>query len=164
MKFKCHWALMILLMSTAGSLNAEEGARKPGPPNQDRMFEKLDLSEEQRKKLAEIRKSNAEKVKALQEKLKEAHQKLDSSLDSDASEDVLKKQHQALQDLQNEMSDLRFENILAVRKVLTPEQRKKFSEMRKQKGFDGPRRGGFRDHRREFGDPGREAKDHELEN
>jgi len=60
-------------------------------------------------------------------------QEMRSLLQSDASTAVLTEQHQKLQALRQQKGDNRFETMLQVREILTPEQRAKMAELISQK-------------------------------
>lgn len=121
-----------------GDRQAFEGDH--GQRGEKRMFKRLKLTEEQRTKLSEIHKANAPKLEELRKKMKASRTALRTAMENDASDEDLKKAHQEVQAVRAQLDDLRFESILTIRKVLTPEQRKKFGEM-KGKGFGdkGPR-------------------------
>lgn len=122
-----------LTASTWGaSARADEFEGEHGQGFGRRALHQLGLSSEQKQKLAEIRKSQKPTLKALREKSKEARDQLRSKLASDASDAELRTAHAALQSVNKELGDARFEHILAMRKVLTVEQRAKFRSMHEQ--------------------------------
>jgi Spy/CpxP family protein refolding chaperone len=55
-----------------------------------------------------------------------------SLLTSDASTDKLRQQHQQIQKLHQQLDDQHFETMLAVRQVLTPEQRQQLDKLMQQ--------------------------------
>ena len=59
-----------------------------------------------------------------QESLRQAHQELQTMLAGNASQDQIRAKHRQLQTLMQQLDDLRFESMLAMREVLTPEQRR----------------------------------------
>lgn len=89
----------------------------------------LDLTAEQKAKLAELRKSQTTDFKALREKARAARIELRSKLQSDASDQELRTAHATVQSSMKAVGEARFEKILAIRKILTPEQRAKFKAM-----------------------------------
>ena len=56
-----------------------------------------------------------------------------SLLASNASEEQLRKQHQNIQGLRQQLGNNRFETMLQVREILTPEQRTQMAELMEQK-------------------------------
>lgn len=64
-------------------------------------------------------------------------------IDDTASSEV-RRQHQQVQTLRQDLSDLRFESMLKMRNVLTPDQREEFAELMQERRRDlGFRRRGF---------------------
>jgi Spy/CpxP family protein refolding chaperone len=118
-----------VLCLTAG-LRAEEGAWEP--PKEDRMeaMEKdLGLSPEQKEKLKAHRQSHRQAAKALFEQLKAKRDALRQELEKPSVDDSrVQAIHGELKALHDKMADHRLAGILEVRKILTPEQFKKFSE------------------------------------
>ena len=55
-----------------------------------------------------------------------------SLLTSNANPNQLRQQHQAMQDLRQQLGNSRFESMLEVREILTPEQRQKMADMMAQ--------------------------------
>ena len=99
------------------------------------MFDKLNLTAEQKSKIEENRKNNREQRKALMEKMRTLREAMKSELmKADLNMEQLKSVHAQIKALQSTMADNRLESILAVRKILTPEQFSKFiSEMQEHK-------------------------------
>ncbi len=83
-----------------GMDNMEKSAEKWHEKRLDKMAKKLDLSTEQKDKISAIMKENGEKMKAEMEKMRESHKAM------------------------------REENQKKMNEVLTPEQQKKFAEMK----------------------------------
>lgn len=106
-----------------------------------KVFDQLDLSDDQKAEIQNIRQQaresgpNREEARAAREKMRELFA-------SDASADELRSQHQANQSLRQALRDQRFETKLKIREVLTPEQRAKLAELkperRGRRGGQGP--------------------------
>ena len=124
---------VISLMVALTPVSAEARGRGEGGHLRT-MMKKLGLSAEQKEKLAELRKSQKGKSKELRESMKAARDKLEKALSTDASDSQLRAAHQEVQSAKSKLGDLRFEKILAIRSVLTPDQRKKFQEMKPKRG------------------------------
>ena len=125
---------------TAHARGPMDRGGKGGGPRQ--MMEQLDLTPEQRTKLDALRKASRDKISAVKDEMRQSQEKLTQALQSNTSTDELRKLHKKNQELKNKMSDARFDQVLAIRQVLTPEQQKKFQELRKGKGPMGRGRGG----------------------
>ena len=95
----------------------------------ERMLQQLDLTSEQTEKIDAIRAESRQEYEALREEMRDSHQQMRSLLSSDASSNELRQQHRAMQRLRQKMSDRRFETMLEIREVLTPEQREQIVQL-----------------------------------
>jgi Spy/CpxP family protein refolding chaperone len=121
-----------LLGSTVVQANQHEGGGGFGRGGL-RALGQLGLTVEQKSKLAELRKSQKANFGALREKSKVARREFQAKLQSDASDEDLRTAHASLQSVMKELGEARFERVLAIRKILTPEQRTKFKAMQKER-------------------------------
>jgi Spy/CpxP family protein refolding chaperone len=105
------------------------------PQNDERpnVLAQLGLSQEQ---VQRFRKTNAEHrplMEAAQKRLREANRDLDIAIYSDSvAEDAFQAKLRAFQAAQAEVTRLRFQNELAIRKLLTPDQLNMFREIRRR--------------------------------
>lgn len=86
----------------------------------------LNLSDEQKSKIKELRKSGKEAHKELRTSLQEGRKAMEELMKSEAKTDAILLKFDSLQTLRNKMDRARFEMMLSVREILTPEQRQKF--------------------------------------
>ncbi len=100
---------------------------------QERFRQELNLTPEQAAEIDQIREQGKQAKEAQREAKQEAREKMQTLMAGDASDDELRAQHRVLQDLRREMGDARFENKLKIRQVLTPEQRTKMVELKKER-------------------------------
>jgi len=146
-------AILILSLGTAVAL-ADSQARSPHQiaQNQDNLqrprggnpaglMQALNLSQEQKQKLETIRKQSQAQMGQRKQALRQAEQSLRQMMQGTDSADQLRAQHQQVQELRQQMENLRFENMLAMREVLTPEQRAKFAELMQQRHRKFPKSG-----------------------
>ncbi len=100
----------------------------------DRMFDRLNLSAEQREKIKTLRQQRHEQTKTQREQLmtkrKELHQLVRSA--SATREQAIAKQRE-VNVLQNQLSEARMGTWFDMRAVLTPEQREQFEQLKPQK-------------------------------
>jgi len=119
----------------------EQGAPedRQGPPKMfgEKMKAELGLSDEQFKKLEENRAANMKKMAGLRKELREQRKAFDEELGKGGNEAKLKKIHASTKEVAAKMADAMFDGMLAVRKVLTPEQLEKFHKMIKRDGPPG---------------------------
>lgn len=103
---------------------------------QGNIMGELDLTDAQKNQLQNIRNQYQPRLREKREALSEAYETLREMMSSDTSPSEVRRQHQQLQALRQEMSDLRFESLLELRDVLTSEQREQFAEFMEERGSD----------------------------
>ncbi|MCB1214438.1 MAG: Spy/CpxP family protein refolding chaperone [Deltaproteobacteria bacterium] len=134
-------AVSVFLLS-AGSLFAEQGGRGY---RGERMAEELGLNDTQKEQMREIHQKYQSIMQSKRESMKTERNKLKTLLqDPKASDASLKDQHEKVKKLKNEIGDERFNQVLEIRKVLTPEQMEKFNDKRKHRRHHGGPYGGPR--------------------
>ena len=97
------------------------------------VLEQLNLTPEQSQKINALHEQFHSDNETLFQEMRTNHQEMRSLLASDASEEQLRQQHQKNQDLHQELGTNRFETMLQVREILTPEQRSQMAELMEQK-------------------------------
>lgn len=97
-----------------------------------KLLEQLNLSDRQKQKLAQIHQQFQPKVAKLNETMQTEQIALRNMIVGTDSEVAIRTKHQELLDLRQSFDELRFESILAMREVLTPQQRTQFSQMMRQ--------------------------------
>lgn len=99
----------------------------------DRIFKKLDLTDEQKQKLDEHRKAHREEAKKLHEELKGSMKQLKGELEKEQEDlDVINKVSDDIKMVRGKLIDHRIAGVLAVKKILTHGQFKKFNEIRRK--------------------------------
>ena len=98
----------------------------------EKLLQQLDLTSEQAQKIQAIREESNRENEALYQEMKTNHEQMRSLFSSDASSEQLRQQYQKSQDLHQKLGNNRFEMMVQVREVLTPEQRTKMSELMAQ--------------------------------
>lgn len=99
-----------------------------------RLTEQLDLTPEQTEQIEAISERSKTDNQALVEQLQTNRQEMRSLLTNNASAEELRTNHQDLQNLQQELGNNRFETMLEIREILTPEQRTQMAELMEQRG------------------------------
>lgn len=118
-----------VLLSTALLLPAGEAFARKGGDGMKRMAKEMNLTAEQKEKFQELRKEGREEDKKHRDAMKAAREDLEKALRGNASEKELREKFAKLEKLQSEFAKFRFEKILSIRAILTPEQRAKFRGM-----------------------------------
>lgn len=112
-------ALAFTLSSTsiAHAGRGEGGFRK--------MMEELKLTPEQKEQAKKLHSDGKDGMKAKKEAMKVAHDELEKAIKGSASQDEVRAKFDALVKTQDEFAKARFEQVLGLRGILTPEQRAK---------------------------------------
>jgi periplasmic protein CpxP/Spy len=121
-----HWRLA----QNNRSANAEFKIPAGGVGN---LVKELNLSPDQIQRLQKLRTNAQGKTKERRQALRTARQELTQLLQGNASSDQIRQKRQQVQTLQREIADTNFENTLAIREILTPEQRVKLQEIVQQR-------------------------------
>ncbi|MGK7899272.1 MAG: Spy/CpxP family protein refolding chaperone [Xenococcus sp. (in: cyanobacteria)] len=108
------------------------GRRRGGYGGMQKFLEQLDLTTEQSQKIDAIQEQFQSDNETLFQEMRTNHQEMRSLLASDASDQQLRQQHQKIQDLRQQLGTNRFETMLQVREILTPEQRAQMAELMEQ--------------------------------
>ncbi|HJS51336.1 MAG TPA: periplasmic heavy metal sensor [Pyrinomonadaceae bacterium] len=125
----------VILVFVLGGLSlAQENPQNP-PPNDERpnVLAQLGLSTDQVQQFRRVNAEHRPQMQAAQQRLREANRDLDIAIYSDSvSEEVFQARLRAFQEAQGEVTRLRFQNELAIRKILTPDQLTRFREIRRR--------------------------------
>lgn len=95
-------------------------------------LEQLNLTPEQSEQIRAIREQSKTENESLRQQMRQAREQMRSLLASDATPEQLRQQHNSMQELRQQLSDRRFETMLEMREVLTPEQRAQALELMEQ--------------------------------
>ena len=134
------WLILSGSLSRAVSPGAESGIEAPdhGQKMESRMKEverQLGLSAKQQTKIEAHRKAKMEESKKIRQTMIQNKDALRAELEkSDLDMNKVQALHQVLKEARNKLADHRLNGILEVRKILTPEQFKKFQELTHRKG------------------------------
>ncbi len=97
------------------------------------LVKELNLSPDQIQQLQKLRAQFNDKTKERRQALRVAKQELTQLLQGNASSDQIRQKRQQVQSLQRQVADTNFENTLAIREILTPEQRVKLQQLIEQR-------------------------------
>ncbi len=110
-----------------------EGIREKMKARMLEIFEQLHLSPEQEEQLKAHRNKHREKAGGFLQSIRAKRDEMRSELqEEELNMERVYALHAELKDLYSKKADHRLEGILEVRKILTPEQFKKFCELRKE--------------------------------
>ena len=125
--------LIIALTSVAISAQQlTEGNGNGQPARQNRLAKELDLSQDQMVKIRQIRKRTARNLRQARQNFQVAKRELDEAIYADTvSEEDLRIKLNRVSDAQAEITKTQALREYAVRKVLNPDQLKRFRKLRK---------------------------------
>lgn len=112
------------------------GMGRMGEPGERllRMADELGLSDAQRNQIQTIFAEAKTANEPLWQQMQAAREQMQTLMSSGASQAELQAQHGQMQALRQQMSDRHFSTMMAVREVLTPEQRTQLQEMHSERG------------------------------
>ncbi len=114
-------------------------ANSPDMPS-GKVLKQLNLTPEQLQKLKAVRDRDQTQMRELGQKLRQVNKELQDLLAGTESNDVIRAKHTQVMDLKQELQNKHFERMLAMRDILTPQQRSQLREIR-QKNRDRMREG-----------------------
>ncbi len=126
-------AMDVLAQRGNGPGQMQPGQRGPRGAQGDRFIEELNLTDEQVSQLQAIKDANRDAMQDLGDRIATAHDTLRDMMAGDATEAELRAQHEIVQDLHQEAGDQKFETMLAIRAILTPEQRAEMADRMQQR-------------------------------
>ena len=108
------------------------GAR-PQRRNKDGLLQQLNLTQQQMQQMQAIRQKYRSQIAPRHQALRQARQELVTLMNSTASASLIRSKNQQVEELQQQLQKLRFESMLEMREVMTPEQRTKFVQLMQQR-------------------------------
>ena len=113
------------LLPQAIAQNTEEQRR---PNRKAQLIQELNLTPEQTQQIQAIQNQYQDQISQRRQAVRQARQELLALLAGTASESQVRQKYRQVETLKQQVSDLRFDSTLAMREVLTPEQRRQFAE------------------------------------
>jgi len=98
-----------------------------------KVLDQLNLSSEQSTQIEAIHDSKKQESETLHEQVKAQKEAMRDLFASDASDSELLQQHQEIQNLKQQIGTNRFEGMLEIRAVLTPEQKAQLTELMQER-------------------------------
>jgi periplasmic protein CpxP/Spy len=128
----------------AQSSPTEQSAPAPGDRGKrgwgDKWQGQLNLSADQQAQIKQIREQERSASEGLRQQMKAAAEKQKSLMTGDATDEQLRQQHREMQALRQQIGERRFDTMLKIRQILTPEQRVKAAQLMQERR--GRRHGG----------------------
>ncbi|XZN89074.1 MAG: Spy/CpxP family protein refolding chaperone [Microcoleus sp.] len=138
---------LALLMLTLGSATAAIAVPNPLPaetiaqnqrPNrtgakEGGMFEKLNLSADQKQKMQAVRDRYKDQISQRMQAVRQARQELQTMMSGTATASQIREKNNQISGLKKQLDDVRLESTLAMREILTPAQRTQLAELMNQR-------------------------------
>ena len=120
--------------AVSNSQIAQNYARRGDRGNRmEKLLQKLDLTSQQSEQITAIREQFEAENEALYEEVKAEREEMRSLFNSDASTEQLRQQYQQSQNLRQQVANNRFEMMIQIREILTPEQREQMAQLMMQR-------------------------------
>ena len=146
MSIRRLWAVAFLML-TLGSATAATAVPNPVEPQtiaqnqrpnrpggkQGGMFDQLNLSADQKQKMQAVRDRYKDQVSQRMQAVRQARQELETMMAGTASASQMREKHRQIIGLRQQLEEVQFESTLAMREVLTPEQRSQLAQMMQQR-------------------------------
>ena len=109
-------------------LSAQTPTNSPPQPRKSGWLQDLNLTPQQLEQIKQIRRQSQDQIKPKQEALRQVQEELHNLLAGKASQQEVRTKYNQLKTLKQQLADAQFENTLAIREILSLEQRQKFAE------------------------------------
>ncbi|HET9237155.1 MAG TPA: periplasmic heavy metal sensor [Oligoflexus sp.] len=123
--------LMLMAFFTSEMALAQPPARNPERQIHE-VLKTVQLDPEQKVKVRQIRESSRNRLQGLREELDKSRRALDEQLDNSADDPAVREAFQNLQTARAALEKARFERMLAIRAVLSEQQRLAFQNLRQK--------------------------------
>lgn len=119
-----------------------QNTEAPRRPNRgkEQLIQELNLTPQQTQQIQTIQNQSQDQISQRRQAVRQARQELFELMAGTASESQVRQKYRQVETLKQQVSEIRFDSILAMREVLTPEQRRQFAERMQN------RRGNYKNH------------------
>ena len=93
------------------------------------LFQQLDLTTQQQQQIGRIHSLYRQQIRHKKNNITQLEQQLSDMMVGTEPVELLRAKNEKLSILRQELGALRFESMLAIRKILTPQQRRKYKEL-----------------------------------
>jgi protein CpxP len=138
---------LAVLMLTLGSTTAAIAVPNPIEPQtvaqnqrpnrpggkEGGMFEKLNLSADQKQKMQAVRDQYKDQISQRMQAVRQARQELETMMAGQANASQIREKHRQIMGLRQQLEDVQFESTLAMRELLTSEQRGQLAQLMQQR-------------------------------
>jgi Spy/CpxP family protein refolding chaperone len=97
------------------------------------MFDQLNLTADQKQKMQAVRDRYKDQISQRMQAVRQARQELATMMTGTANASEMREKHRQIMGLRQQLEEVQFESTLAMREVLTPEQRSQLAQMMQQR-------------------------------
>jgi periplasmic protein CpxP/Spy len=109
--------------------------QQPNRPagREGRLFEQLNLSADQKQKMQAVRDRYKDQISQRMQAMRQARQELETLMSGTANISQIRDKHRQIMGMKQQLEEVRFESMLAMREILTSEQRSKLTQLMQQR-------------------------------
>jgi Spy/CpxP family protein refolding chaperone len=127
-----------IVATNNGSVEAQIVSQNSRRANRQEILEKLNLTPQQKQKIASIRQKHRSEIEGLRQQIRTNQEELQTLMAGNSTDKELMAKHQKISELRQELANLNFENMLEIRQVLTPSQRSQMAQVMKERRSQRP--------------------------
>ncbi len=134
---QCASAAAVLLIAVGVTTSAvitgsSQAQNVDKMPQQGQLLKQLNLTPAQMQQLQTIREKNKDAMRSNMQQMRQTQQELRTLMVGNANAEQLRTKFNEVQTLKQQTEKMRFESMLAMREILTPEQRTKIDQLMQQ--------------------------------
>ena len=117
------------IATTPAKLFTTQYSKQASEDKPQNLFQQLNLTPRQQNKIYKIRRQYQVEILQLKQNLQTAQQQLAVMMAGTDSATIIREKYQEIAQFRQQLGQLHFESMLAIREVLTPNQRRTFAEI-----------------------------------
>ncbi|MBN3958182.1 Spy/CpxP family protein refolding chaperone [Nostoc sp. NMS8] len=104
------------------------GVTRPNRAKSEGWLKDLNLTSQQLQQIKQIRNQSKQQIAQKSQEIRQGQQELHDLIAGTATKEQVRGKYNQIKLLKQQLSDTQFENTLAIREILNPEQRQKFAD------------------------------------
>ena len=98
-----------------------------------RLFEQLNLSADQKQKMQAVRDRYKDQISQRMQAMRQAREEMETMMSGTDNASQIREKHRQIMGLRQQLEEVKLESMLAMREVLTSEQRSKLAQLMQQR-------------------------------
>ena len=109
--------------------------QQPNRPagKEGRLFEQLNLSADQKQKMQAVRDRYKDQISQRMQAMRQAREEMETMMSGTDNASQIREKHRQIMGLRQQLEEVKLESMLAMREVLTSEQRSKLAQLMQQR-------------------------------